>query len=107
MTKGAVTAHPLQIFWHIILPLSHPALITVALFSDLSVWDDFLGPLIYLNDESKYTVALGLRLFTGLYNSQWHLLMAASVMVVTPVIVVFFVAQRYFVESIALTGIKG
>ena len=82
-------------------------MITVAICSGLAVWDDFHGPLICLNDENKCTVALGLRLFTGLYNAQWHLLMAGSVMDVTPVIVVFFVAQRYFVASIARTGIKG
>jgi multiple sugar transport system permease protein len=100
-------ANPLQIFWHIILPLSRPALITVAIFSTLNAWNDFLGPLIYLNDSRQYTLALGLAEFTGLYTSQWHLLMAAATVVLVPVLILFFVAQRYFIEGIALTGSKG
>lgn len=100
-------ANPLQILWHIIAPLSRPALITVAIFSGLGVWNDFLGPLIYLNSSDNYTLALGLSEFTGMYRSEWHLLMAASAMVVTPVLILFFVAQNYFVEGITLTGIKG
>jgi multiple sugar transport system permease protein len=100
-------ANPLQIFWHIIIPLSRPALITVAIFSTLGAWNDFLGPLIYLNDSRQYTLALGLAEFTGLYTSQWHLLMAAATVVLVPVLILFFVAQRYFIEGIALTGSKG
>lgn len=100
-------ANPLQIFWHIIIPLSRPALITVAIFSTLNAWNDFLGPLIYLNDSRQYTLALGLAEFTGLYTSQWHLLMAAATVVLVPVLILFFVAQRYFIEGIALTGTKG
>ncbi len=100
-------ANPLQIFWHIIIPLSRPALITVAIFSTLNAWNDFLGPLIYLNDSRQFTLALGLAEFTGLYTSQWHLLMAASTVVLLPVLILFFVAQRYFIEGIALTGSKG
>jgi multiple sugar transport system permease protein len=100
-------ANPLQIFWHIIIPLSRPALITVAIFSTLGAWNDFLGPLIYLNDSRQYTLALGLAEFTGLYTSQWHLLMAAATVVLLPVLILFFVAQRYFIEGIALTGSKG
>lgn len=100
-------ANPLQILWNIIVPLSHPALIAVAIFSALASWNDFLGPLIYLNDSRNFTLALGLAEFTGLYSSQWHLLMAASTVVIAPVIVLFFFAQRYFIEGIALTGSKG
>jgi multiple sugar transport system permease protein len=100
-------ANPLQIFWHIIIPLSRPALITVAIFSTLGAWNDFLGPLIYLNDSRQFTLALGLAEFTGLYTSQWHLLMAAATVVLLPVLILFFVAQRYFIEGIALTGSKG
>lgn len=100
-------ANPLQIFWNIIIPLSRPALITVAIFSTLGAWNDFLGPLIYLNDSRQYTLALGLAEFTGLYTSQWHLLMAAATVVLLPVLILFFVAQRYFIEGIALTGSKG
>ena len=100
-------ANPLQILWNIIVPLSHPALIAVAIFAALNSWNDFLGPLIYLNDSRNFTLALGLAEFTGLYSSQWHLLMAASTVVILPVIVLFFFAQRYFIEGIALTGSKG
>ena len=100
-------ANPLQVLWHVIVPLSRPALITVAIFSALGAWNDFLGPLMYLNESSKYTLALGLAEFTGLYSSQWHLLMAASTVVIIPVVLLFFFAQRYFIEGIALTGTKG
>ncbi len=100
-------ANPLQILWNIILPLSRPALIAVAIFAALNSWNDFLGPLIYLNDSRHFTLALGLAEFTGLYSSQWHLLMAASTVVIVPVVVLFFFAQRYFIEGIALTGSKG
>lgn len=100
-------ASPLRILWDVIIPLSRPALITVGIFSFLTTWNDFLGPLIYLNDSSKYTLALGLSQFKGQYTAEWGLLMAASTLVLLPVLVLFFVAQRYFVEGIALSGIKG
>jgi multiple sugar transport system permease protein len=99
-------ANRLQVLWHIIVPVSRPALITVAIFAALSTWNDFLGPLMYLNDSNKFTLALGLAEFTGLYNSQWHLLMAASAVVIFPVIVLFFFAQKHFIEGITLTGTK-
>lgn len=100
-------ASPLRILWDIIVPLSRPALITVAIFSFLYTWNDFLGPLIYLNSSEKYTLAIGLSQFKGQYNSEWGLLMAASTLVLAPVLVLFFVAQRYFVQGIAVTGLKG
>lgn len=100
-------ASPLHVFWFVIVPVSGPALITVAIFSALGVWNDFLGPLIYLNDSRKFTLALGLMAFTGEYTSQWQLLMAASTMVVAPAVLFFLVAQRYFVQGITLTGMKG
>jgi multiple sugar transport system permease protein len=99
-------ASPLRILWDVIIPLSRPALITVGIFSFLTTWNDFLGPLIYLNDSRKYTLAIGLSQFKGQYTSEWGLLMAASTLVILPVLILFFVAQRYFVEGIALTGIK-
>jgi multiple sugar transport system permease protein len=100
-------ANPLQVLWHIILPLSRPALATVAILSGLAAWNDFLDPLVYLNNSDKYTLALGLSEFMGLYSSQWHLLMAAATVIVIPVAVLFFFAQRYFVEGVSLTGSKG
>ncbi len=100
-------ANPLQVLTRIILPLSKPALIVVSVFTFISVWNDFLGPLIYLNDSNQYTLALGLRSFSSAYTAQWDLLMAASTAVILPIVVLFFLAQRYFVEGITLTGIKG
>jgi multiple sugar transport system permease protein len=95
-----------RIFRSIILPLTKPALIVVGLFSFLAAWNDFLGPLVYLNDETKYTLALGLQQFKGMYSAEWHLMMAAATVVLLPAIVVFFIGQRYFIEGITLTGIK-
>lgn len=100
-------ANPLRILWDIIIPLSRPALITVGIFSFLGTWNDFLNPLIYLTDSNKFTLAIGLSQFKGLYNSEWGLLMAASTVVFVPALVLFFFAQRYFVEGIAVTGLKG
>ncbi|MNW28818.1 L-arabinose transport system permease protein AraQ [compost metagenome] len=95
-----------RIFWSIILPLTKPALIVVGLFSFLASWNDFLGPLVYLNDETQYTLALGLQQFKGMYSAEWHLMMAAATVVLLPAIIVFFIGQRYFIEGITLTGIK-
>lgn len=100
-------ANALQILWHIILPISRPALATVAIFTFQGVWNEFLAPLIYLHDQSKYTVALGLNFFRSCYDVQWSLLMAASLVTMLPVIVIFFLAQRMFIEGIQLTGVKG
>lgn len=100
-------AKPVTVLFRIILPLAKPAFIVVSIFTFIAVWNDFLGPLIYLNHDSKFTLAMGLATFKGLYNAQWGYLMAASVAVVAPIIVLFFAAQRYFIEGIALTGIKG
>jgi multiple sugar transport system permease protein len=95
------------IFWRIILPLTQPALITVALFTFLYCWNDFLGPLIFLNDGEKYTLAVGLAAFRGQYRTQWDLMMAAATVVTAPIVVIFFFAQRRFIQGITLTGMKG
>lgn len=100
-----------QIYWRILMPLCRPALATVAVISFIGSWDDFLTPLIYLNSSDKFTVALGLNFFRNFPEQagmpMQHLLMAASVMAIVPPILLFFVAQRYFVEGIVLSGIKG
>lgn len=96
-----------RVYWHVVLPLSKPALTTVALFSFIAHWNDFLGPLIYTQTTEKKTLALGLTAFKGLMGTEYELLMAASVTVLLPIIVIFFLAQRYFVEGIATTGLKG
>ena len=104
-------ANFLRIFWSILLPLSGPALATLAVIGFINHWNDFLGPLIYLESRSNFTIALGLRYFqnsAGLGSEPMdHLLMAASVTFTVPCILIFFVAQRYFVQGIALTGVKG
>lgn len=97
-----------RIFWQIILPLCRPALVVVALFTFLGAWNDFLGPLIYLTDERDFTLALGLEAMKTSASgaTEWHYLMAASTLVILPVIALFIVAQRSFIEGIALTGTK-
>jgi multiple sugar transport system permease protein len=100
-------AGTLRILWHIILPLSLPALATVAIFTFQATWNDFLPPLIYLQTPDQYTVTLGLQFFRSTYTSSWAYLMAASLVTMLPVLIVFFLAQRLFIEGIALTGMKG
>jgi multiple sugar transport system permease protein len=95
------------ILYRILLPLSKPALAAVAVFAFIRNWNNFLYPLIYLNDMEKYTLQLGLNMYRGQYYSEYHLMMAVALLVLVPVIVVFFVAQKQFIQGIALTGIKG
>jgi multiple sugar transport system permease protein len=98
----------LGIFFKIILPLSRPALTVVALFAFMGTWNDFLGPLVYLQRPEQFTLALGLLNLQSQHNgTPWHLLMAASVLVVLPVLILFFLAQKTFIEGIATTGSKG
>ena len=97
----------LGILLRIIAPLAKPALATVALFTFMGAWLDFMGPLVYLNDERLYTLALGLLAFLGRHGADWSGLMAAGTVVVAPIIVIFFVTQRTFIKGIALTGMKG
>jgi len=101
-------ASELGTFWMVILPLAKPALAVVALFQFIGSWNDYFGPLIYLSDKSLYTVSLGIANMRGSYgfnNYAW--IMAATVMSIVPIIVLFFFAQRTFIEGIALTGLKG
>jgi multiple sugar transport system permease protein len=95
------------IFWRIMLPLSKPALAVVALFSFMWAWNNFLGPLLYLQRPEQYTLALGLQAFQSQQGgTDWNLLMAASLLVMLPVILLFFVAQKTFIRGIATTGLK-
>lgn len=96
-----------RIFWRIFLPLSGPALATLAVFTFMGSWNNLLGPLIYLNSENNFTVTLGLTLLQGQHTSQWTLLMAGAIVSVIPTLIVFFIAQKYFVEGIARVGLKG
>jgi multiple sugar transport system permease protein len=97
----------LQIFRRVILPLAKPALAVVALFNFMHVWNDFLGPLMYLTDQKAYTLAYGLQAYQSQHGgTQWGLLMAAATLVVLPVVVVFFFAQKTFIQGITVTGMK-
>ena len=96
-----------QILGYIILPLALPAMATVAIFTFQGTWNDFLGPLIYLNDQTHYTITLGLSFFRSTYQTNWAYLMAASLVTMLPVVILFFFAQRLFIEGITLTGVKG
>lgn len=97
-----------RIFRDIILPLAKPALAVVALFHFLHSWNDFLGPLIYLTDQRSFTLALGLQFYQSQHGgTEWNMLMAASTLVVLPVIVLFFFTQRTFIQGITVTGLKG
>ncbi|MBC7234792.1 MAG: carbohydrate ABC transporter permease [Chloroflexi bacterium] len=100
-----------RIFWRIVIPLCKPALATVTVLSFIGRWNDFIGPLIYLNTRETFTLAVGLSYFQNLPEAPgvplYHLLMAASVLAILPILVLFFSAQRYFVQGIVLSGIKG
>jgi len=95
------------IFWRIMLPLSKPALATVAVLNIVAVWTDFFGPLIYLNDLNKMTLAVGLSFLRGQHSAVLTLLMAGGMFTTLPILIIFFLAQRYFVEGIQLGGLKG
>ncbi len=100
-------ANLLQILYRIILPLSMPAIATVAIFTFQFTWNDFLTPLIYLHDQRLYTVALGLNFFRSSFQVSWAYLMAASLVTMLPVLIVFMAAQRLFIEGISISGMKG
>jgi multiple sugar transport system permease protein len=100
-------ASRLHIIFRIIVPLSIPVLTVIGILSFKDIWNDFFGPLLYLNSTSKYTVSLGLAYLNGQNNVQMNLLMAASVTLMMPTLILFFIAQRAFVEGISMTGLKG
>jgi ABC-type glycerol-3-phosphate transport system permease component len=95
------------IFRHIALPLCKPALGIILVFSFMLHWNDFMGPLVYLSSSDKFTLALGLRFFQSQYRVQWTLLMATSLIVLSPCLILFFVAQRYYIQGIVISGVKG
>jgi len=102
-------ASELGIFLRVVLPLTKPALAVVALFSFIGTWGDFLGPLIYINDMERYTIALGLFRFLGdrAHETNWGVIMAASTLTLLPIVLIFFLTQRTFIEGVKLTGLKG
>lgn len=100
-------ASEFRIWWQLYMPLSKPALATLGIFTFMFTWNDFLGPLIYLNDPDSFTLALGLRSFQQQHGTRWNVMMAASLLVMLPTLVLFFSFQRYFIEGVTLTGVKG
>ncbi len=100
-------ANAFQRFWQIMMPLARPALGAVAVFEFMSTWQDFLGPLIYLSSDRNYTVSVGLAAFRNDYFTAWHLFMAAAAVAMLVPLVVFFVAQKYFIKGVTLTGAGG
>jgi len=94
------------VYRRIALPLARPALATVALFSFIWAWTDFLTPIIYLQDQSRFTLSLGLQQFQESHGAQWGMMMAASTLITLPIVALFFILQRTFVEGIATTGLK-
>jgi ABC-type glycerol-3-phosphate transport system permease component len=102
-------AGELMIWWNIVMPLARPALTAVAIFAFTGAWEDFFNPLIYLSSESKFTLQLGLDVFeaSGGGIPQWNFLMAVGLIIMIPVLLMFFVGQRYFIEGVTLTGLKG
>ena len=95
------------IYWRIILPLAKPALATTALFMFLFQWGDFLNPLIYLQDKTQYTLAVALQQFQSQHESAWGPLMAMSTVITMPIILLFFLTQKTFIEGITMSGLKG
>ena len=95
------------IYFRIVLPLAKPAMTTLAIYTFVNVWNDFMGPMIYFNSESNKTIPLGIRMFVGQYSTDYQLIMAASVVSLIPVIIMYAFCQRYFVQGIASSGLKG
>jgi multiple sugar transport system permease protein len=109
LTESAIIdgANHWQIFVKIMLPLSKPAVVTVALFTFMGSWNDYFGPLIFLSNPDHWTLAIGLRAFQTQYGGQYNLMMAASILIMLPTLLLFFFAQRTFIEGIKFTGFKG
>jgi multiple sugar transport system permease protein len=96
-----------RIMVQVIMPMARPIIAVMLIFTFLNVWNDFMGPLMYLNDQKLYTLALGLKSLLSSYNSYWHILMAAATLVVLPLVVVFFIGQKSFIAGLTMGGIKG
>ena len=96
-----------RIFWDVILKNSKPALMTLVIFTFMNTWNDFLRPLIFINSEENWTLAMGLAQFQGTYVSQWNQMMAGALISMLPILLVYIFAQKYFVQGIVMSGIKG
>ena len=100
-------ASEIQTFWHVILPLTKPAVTVIAILAAVAAWNEFLLPLLYLQENNKYPLAIGLAFFTSEHDVAYNLLMAAATLIVLPVVIVFVLAQRFFIEGITVGGVKG
>jgi ABC-type glycerol-3-phosphate transport system permease component len=96
-----------RVYWHIMLPLIKPTLAAIAIFTFMGVWNEFMGPLIYLTDQRLYPLALGLYAFNVSSGGSMGMMMAGSLLMTVPVVVIFFFAQKYFIQGVTLTGMKG
>ena len=99
--------NPFMTYWRIMLPLVVPAMLTLGVFTLMNTWNDYMGPLIYLSSPEKYTMTLGIAYFKGVYTTQWNLVMAGSIVFVVPILIAYLCAQKYFIEGIAFSGVKG
>lgn len=99
--------NPFTTYWRIMLPLIVPAMLTLGVFTLMNTWNDYMGPLIYLNTPEKFTMTLGIAFFRGIYTTKWNLVMAGSVVSMLPILIAYLCAQKYFVEGIAFSGVKG
>lgn len=97
----------LQVYWHVIMPLIKPTLACIAIFTFMGVWNDFMGPLIYLSDQTLYPLSLGLYALNVQEGGNYGMMMAGSFLMTLPVVVIFFFAQKYFIQGVTLTGMKG
>jgi multiple sugar transport system permease protein len=100
-------ASELQTFWNVVLPLTKPAVTVIGILAAVAAWNEFLLPLLYLQENEKYPLAIGLAFFTSQHDVAYNLLMAASTLIVLPVVVIFILAQRFFIEGITVGGVKG
>jgi len=98
---------PFGIYWRIFVPLSKPAMATLGVFVFMGMWNEFMAPLIYINSQSKMTLPLGLASMQGLYGTDWPVLMASAVLSIAPLIVIFLLAQDFFIKGVTLSGLKG
>lgn len=99
--------NPFMTYWRIMLPLVVPAMLTLGVFTLMNTWNDYMDPLIYLSSPEKYTMTLGIAYFKGVYTTQWNLVMAGSIVSVVPILIAYLCAQKYFIEGIAFSGVKG
>lgn len=99
--------NPFMTYWRIMLPLVVPAMLPLGVFTLMNTWNDYMGPLIYLSSPEKYTMTLGIAYFKGVYTTQWNLVMAGSIVSVVPILIAYLCAQKYFIEGIAFSGVKG